>query len=493
MKDVYPWGTDWPPPPGAGNYLGQERPDKGVSGKASLEGYRDGFAYTAPVGRYRPNVLGLFDLGGNVWELTSDWTENVRGETRSVTRGAAFSYEDIGTLNSSQRSSINTEYLSHDALGFRVVLGPPLPDSTPADEKSSKHIDESGWNDFFEEWDRNPDRNNFERGSLKRFPEGWRPAGDGGANAYLVDPQGRDLAIRATAKFDPAPESKDNDQVTVRVRRRQGSALGKYNEYAGYLFRNGSAELQIVSDSGARIMKSADLTAGFEPHQFHTLELSTRGDQISFHVDGLEIASVKDGTHPAGGRFGINGSPSVVLFQSAAYRYLDGGKSPAQATKDEPFVNTLGMKFVPVPITGGPTDGKRVLFSVWETRVQDYEAFVKETKHEWEKPKFEQGPTHPTVMVSWEDAQAFCAWLTYKERKAGKLGADEVYRLPSDHEWSCAVGIGDKEDSAMLPSEKHTKLKTECLWGGEWPPPAETGNFSGEETIGREINKGQLS
>ena len=41
------------------------------------------------------------------------------------------------------------------------------------------------------------------------------------------------------------------------------------------------------------------------------------------------------------------------------------------ATKDRPFVNSLGMKFVPVPIIGGPTGGQRTLFSVWETRLQD--------------------------------------------------------------------------------------------------------------------------
>lgn len=40
---------------------------------------------------------------------------------------------------------------------------------------------------------------------------------------------------------------------------------------------------------------------------------------------------------------------------------------------------------------------------------------------------------------------------------AGKLSATEVFRLPSDHEWSCAVGIADREDAATLPKEKGQK------------------------------------
>jgi formylglycine-generating enzyme required for sulfatase activity len=138
------------------------------------------------------------------------------------------------------------------------------------------------------------------------------------------------------------------------------------------------------------------------------------------------------------------------------------------------------MKFVPVPITGGPTSGQRVLFSIWETRVASYEFFATVTKREWPKPGFDQGPTHPAVNVSWEDATAFCAWMTEAERKAGRLGGTEVYRLPSDHEWSCAVGIGDREDPAQTPREKVDNLLDVFPWGSVWPPPSGAGNYASE-------------
>ncbi len=104
--------------------------------------------------------------------------------------------------------------------------------------------------------------------------------------------------------------------------------------------------------------------------------------------------------------------------------------APPQA--GQPFENSLGMKFVPVKDT-------EVLFCIWKTRVKDFEAFANATKHNatagmyslrgevgrhndtWMSPGFAQTPLHPVCGVCWDDAQAFCAWLTKKESSEGIL------------------------------------------------------------------------
>lgn len=156
------------------------------------------------------------------------------------------------------------------------------------------------------------------------------------------------------------------------------------------------------------------------------------------------------------------------------------GRVTSKATKGFPFVNSLEMKFVPVPITGGPTDGHKVLFCVWETRVSDFLEFVDDTELTgWQKDQeIEKGMNAPVGNVSQLEAIDFCEWLTRKERGAGLIGPNERYRLPSDHEWSCAVGIGQLEDALLSPVEKNRVVEG-FPWGGDWPPGEGDGNYKG--------------
>jgi formylglycine-generating enzyme required for sulfatase activity len=152
-------------------------------------------------------------------------------------------------------------------------------------------------------------------------------------------------------------------------------------------------------------------------------------------------------------------------------------KVSAAASKEKPFENSLGMKFVPIGIQTG---GKTVLFSIWETRRQDYEAYANANRGvdtEWKNHGFEQPGEHPVVRVSYENAVTFCAWLTERERATGKIGSGDEYRLPTDAEWSFAVGIGEKEDANATPKEKHAKIKDVWPWGTHWPPPEGAGNY----------------
>ena len=142
-----------------------------------------------------------------------------------------------------------------------------------------------------------------------------------------------------------------------------------------------------------------------------------------------------------------------------------------KSTPPKAFTNTLGMKFVPVK-------GTEVAFCIWETRVKDYAAYAAANAgvdESWKSPGFTQADTHPVVNVSWEDANAFCAWLTKKELAEGKIKAGQKYRLPTDAEWSVAVGLGRETGSS--PEEKDMGVKDVYPWGKEWPPPKGAGNY----------------
>ncbi len=133
------------------------------------------------------------------------------------------------------------------------------------------------------------------------------------------------------------------------------------------------------------------------------------------------------------------------------------------------------MKFVKVG---------HVEFCIWETRIKDFEEFATATNLGGEKtrtPNFKQQPDHPVVNVSWIQAVAwFCDWLTEKEHTTGILPQDLQYRLPTDLEWSFAVGL--PAERGDTPEMRDMGIPAIFPWGKQWPPPNGVGNFTGEET-----------
>ena len=132
------------------------------------------------------------------------------------------------------------------------------------------------------------------------------------------------------------------------------------------------------------------------------------------------------------------------------------------------FVNSLGLRFVPIP-------GTVTYFSIYDTRVSDYQRFVNETGRFWKPSGFPQQSNHPAVRINYYDAVAFCEWLTKKEHASGTLPQGCEYRLPTDLEWSAAVGIGMELEGP--PAWRSGGIPNCYAWGNAWPPPPGCGNY----------------
>ncbi len=122
----FPWGPRLPPPDRHGNYA--DRSASHLVGRI-IFGYNDNYIVSAPVGTYKPNKLGLFDLGGNVAEWMHDFYEipeaseqhNPMGPAEGeyhVIKGASWMHGTITDLRLSYR-----DYGSdgRQDVGFRIA------------------------------------------------------------------------------------------------------------------------------------------------------------------------------------------------------------------------------------------------------------------------------------------------------------------------------------------------------------------------------------
>jgi serine/threonine protein kinase len=213
-----------------------------------------------------------------------------------------------------------------------------------------------------------------------------------------------------------------------------------------FVFANGS--VKITSAPGAAKVFSGTRELGETPLVIEEVKPGAVGYEL--RLPGYKDASVSGQVEPQ--------------QQSFLAARLEKNLSPEPG---QPWTNSLGMRFVPLG---------DIRISIWETRVQDYDAFCNATGRKRDIPDFAQGPTHPVVKVNWADAVAFCKWLTDKEHDENVLENRQEYRLPTDPEWSAAVGL--KNEGGATPETRDGKIRNEFPWGKQWPPPAGSGNYA---------------
>ena len=110
--------------------------------------------------------------------------------------------------------------------------------------------------------------------------------------------------------------------------------------------------------------------------------------------------------------------PSHCVRISAAY-YL--GKYAVTVGEFKRFVETDGYK------TEGERDGKGAF--AWTGSAWNQDSTIT-----WRNPGFTPTDMDPVVCVSWNDAEAYCRWISALERKS--------YRLPTEAEWEYACRAG---------------------------------------------------
>lgn len=127
----YSWGNGAP----SGN-IGDESLKMTIGRGDIWAGYNDGYVYTAPVGSFKPNDLGLYDMTGNAWEWVEDWydedyykqsfLDNPKGVSSGkfkLLRGGSW-YDKPRSVRVSDRLRDSPDARSSNRSGFRLALSP---------------------------------------------------------------------------------------------------------------------------------------------------------------------------------------------------------------------------------------------------------------------------------------------------------------------------------------------------------------------------------
>ncbi|MBI5642178.1 MAG: formylglycine-generating enzyme family protein [Deltaproteobacteria bacterium] len=130
----YSWGDGGPEANVADEAARKELPEV-FPESTYWKGYDDGYVFSSPVGKFKPNGLGIYDMSGNVWEWTNDLydvdyykkspRDNPRGNMTDGSRvRKGGSWADDRRHQRVANRSRSFQFRARFDLGFRLVMEP---------------------------------------------------------------------------------------------------------------------------------------------------------------------------------------------------------------------------------------------------------------------------------------------------------------------------------------------------------------------------------
>ena len=398
----------------------------------------DGYAFTSPVGKFRPNAFGLYDILGNVGEYCRDhWDPtffdksplvNPVGPTagRVIIRGGQWYLGDADYSRCAYRPS-NIPDVRTCCYGFRVVWTIKRGDDVKA------------------------------KVGLDRAEEVRRPE---------VEAK-KSPAVAATSESPASTEAEESPAVAAS---NESPAKDETEESPAVATSSESPASDEAKKSPA-VAASNELPA--KERQKHAAK--THEIPVKYTNDiGMELVLIPAGEFEMGSTW----DEIAELEKRGKQRELEswymgqlraeGGKHRVKLTRPfymgkyevtvaqfRQFVQEANYK-TEAERDGLGAQALRPVTAEWQAKAE----------YNWRNPGFKQEDDHPVVQMTINDAKRFCQWLGRKE------GEPNRYSLPTEAQWeyACRADTTTMWNSGKDPSAlQHVANMGDAAFGRQFP------------------------